>query len=343
MAAVLDKGATRFFGMDLSAVGRFFRLGVAEAVQWRAFRWLTPEYPVLLIHPDGSQSVRLGVSAKLIPSAKKIRHVAIELPDASLLRRSLMLPRLSSDELRQAAFIDARSGSPFAEDDLAWAFFAHRPEGARVRVDIALTSKQIIEREIASKASLLGGVKPEIWVGGDHPFVMPGYGESTRMTRVRAGRRVLCLLAGLVLLQLAAVAITPALQTRQLALDAMAKEARLAAQVKTQAQMRSEFAKLSEQVQLLNAARGDNRDAVWLLNELTRMLPDDVSLARLELTGSSVRLTGQADNAAQLLEALGANAAFRDVRAPAGITRARGVSKESFTIEFSLAPTGTKS
>jgi general secretion pathway protein L len=58
----------------------------------------------------------------------------------------------------------------------------------------------------------------------------------------------------------------------------------------------------------------------------------------MEINGNIVRIVGQAENAAQLLQTLGANPGLRDVRAPSGLVRAPAGSKEGFTIEFRVAP-----
>lgn len=341
MAIALDRNQMRLFGLDLSSLAAFARMGWEDLLQWKIFRWLNPEYPVRVIHADGSESVRLGTSVQPADARQAIRHVAVELREDEVLRRSLLLPRLSREELRQAAEIDVGSASPFPESELVWAHATRPADGERVRVDIALTTRKIIEREIASKARQIGAIAPEVWVGGAEPLVVSGYGESQRVRRARRERNVRLLLAALIVIQLAALAVTPTLLERQLAVDALTREAALKQEVKSQIDKRAELARLSEQVRLLAATRGEQRDLVWVLNEVTRLLPDDASLSRLEIAGNTVRLTGLSENAAQLIETLGANPAFRDVRAPAGIARARG-AKESFGLEFSLAPAAGK-
>jgi general secretion pathway protein L len=133
---------------------------------------------------------------------------------------------------------------------------------------------------------------------------------------------------------LAALAVTPTLQLRERALEAIHRSEELQRAVKPQAQMRDELVRLSEQIRLLGKAAEQRQDVVALIDQITRQLPDDATLTRMEISGGTVRIIGQADNAAQLLQTLGANPAFRDVRAPAGIAKAPAGTKEGFTIEF---------
>jgi general secretion pathway protein L len=338
MAPTLDQRSLRLFGVDLAAVPGYLRAGWAEALRWPAFRWLTPDDAIRVIHADGSESVRQGVSARQVAAPGRIRFTAVELAEEALLRRSLVLPRLTDDEIRQAVALDVRAASPFAEDDLAWGYVTER--GERVRVDIALTSRRLIGQQLEAQRQRCGDVEPEVWVGGERPFVISGYGESARLARSRRLRLALACLVAVTAVLLAALAITPTMQLRERALDATSRNDELSRTVRPQSQMRDELVKVGDQVRLLAKAMEQRADVVALLDQVTRQLPDDAVLNRLEIAGGTVRISGQADNAAQLLQTLGANPAFRDVRAPAGIARAPAGGKEGFTIEFRAAAEG---
>lgn len=339
MALTIDRSSLRLFGTDLSAVPRYLREGWAEALRWPALRWLTPDDYVRVVHADGTESIRFGVTSKRAESAARIRFVAVELDEAQLLRRSLELPQLTEAELRQAIELDVRAASPFPEEDLAWGYEVVERNG-RLRVETVLTSRPLIEQRLAAVRPRLGLAVPEVWAGGDRPIVIPGYGEAARTARARRRRLMLFGQLFLAALLLAALAITPTLQLRAQALEATRRTDELSRTVMPQAKMREELARLGEQVQLLSKAGEPRRDVVALLDQLTRLLPDDVVVNRLEISGSTVKIIGQADNAAQLLQTLGADPAFRDVRAPSGIARAPAGSKEGFTIEFRVAGEG---
>jgi general secretion pathway protein L len=335
MASTLNRSSFRLFGLDLAAAPGFLRDGWVEALGWPAFRWLTPDEPVRLIHADGSESVRRGVSTQTLASAGRVRFAAVELAEDSVLRRSLVLPRLTEEETRRAIELDVQAASPFAEEDLAWGYVTKRND--RVHVDIALTSRRLIGQQLDAHLPRLGGVTPEVWVGGERPFVIAGYGESERLAYSRRKRVALFMLLAIAAGLLAGLLATPSLQLRERALEATQRYEQLSRAVTPQVKMRDELVKLAEQVRLLAKAADKRFDVVALLDQVTRQLPDDVVLNRFEIGGGIVRISGQADNAAQLLQTLGANPAFRDVRAPAGIARAPAGGKEGFTIEFGLA------
>jgi len=338
MAVTLDRSSLRLFGIDLATVPGYLREGWSEALRWPFFRWLTPDDAVRVLHADGTESVRPGVSARRIAAPAQVRFAAVELAEEALLRRSLLLPRLTEHELRQAVELDVRAASPFPEDDVVWGYDVER--GDRLRVEIALTSRALVAQQIEAQRSRLGEVEPEVWAGGARPFVIPGYGEPARLARARGMRLALFGLLSATAVLLAALAVTPTLQLRERALEAIGRSEELSRAVKPQAQMRDELARLGEQIRLLGKASEQRQDVVALIDQLTRQLPDDAILNRLEITAGTVRIIGQADNAAQLLQTLGANPAFREVRAPSGISRAPAGSKEGFTIEFRVGGEG---
>jgi general secretion pathway protein L len=338
MAVTLDRNSLRLFGVDLTTVPGYLRDGWAEALRWPAFRWLTPDEPIRVVQSDGTEAVRHGVSARSISPPASVRFAAVELAEDTVLRRSLVLPRLTEEEVRQAVELDVRAASPFPDTEVVWGYRVER--GDRLWVDIALTSRELIERQIDARKSQLGDIAPEVWVGGERPFVVPGYGEAARLASARRNRWTLFGGLAVTAVLLAALAITPTIQLRERAREAVAKNDELSRSVAPQVQMRDEIVRLGEQIALLRKASEQRQDVVALLDLVTRQLPDDAVLNRLELAGSTVRITGQADNAAQLLQTLGANPAFREVRAPAGITRAPAGSKEGFTIEFRVSPEG---
>lgn len=338
MALTLDRSSLRLFGVDLAAVPAYLRDGWAEAMGWPAFRWLTPEEPIRVIEADGTEVVRQGVSTRRVTAPARPRFSAVELAEDTVLRRSLVLPQLNKDELRQAVELDVHAASPFPEGEAVWGWRAE--PGDRLRVEIALTSRRLVEQQIEAQRSRLGGVLPEVWVGGERPLVLPGYGEAARMARLGRMRLALVGLLSAAAVLLAALAVTPTVQLRERALEAIGKSEELARAVKPQVQMRDELVRLAEQARLLGKASEQRQDVVALIDQITRQLPDDAVLSRLEIAAGTVKLSGQADSAVQLLQTLGANPAFRDVRAPSGIVRAPAGGKEGFTIEFRVATEG---
>jgi general secretion pathway protein L len=75
-----------------------------------------------------------------------------------------------------------------------------------------------------------------------------------------------------------------------------------------------------------------------MLEALSRALPDDAWLDRLEVEQGVVRMAGHAANAARLIGAIEASGHFTQVRFSAPTTLAQGESHESFTIMARIVP-----
>jgi general secretion pathway protein L len=330
----------RLFGLDLAAVSRYFSDGWADALQWPIFRWLKFDSPVRVVRADGTESFRRGSSAKEIRAPRKPAFNALALDEESVLRRSILLPRLSEPEIRQAAELDAQAASPFLESELVWGFAVDQRKRDAVKVDIALTSRQLIDAQIVQCGERFGALPTgiEIWADGEPPIVMPGYGEARRAASSVRYRRVFLGLLVLAILLACLRAVSPTIQLRKRVVEANAKTEDLVRKVKPQAQMRDELTRLNDQLRKLDAVARQRVDLLALVNDLTKKVPDDTMLTRFELTNNVVRISGQGDNVAQLIQSLGNEAGFRDVRAPTGIARAPAGGKESFTIEFNVGP-----
>jgi general secretion pathway protein L len=88
----------------------------------------------------------------------------------------------------------------------------------------------------------------------------------------------------------------------------------------------------------LVAQKGSQPSMAVTLEALSRALPDDAWLARLEAEQGVVRFAGSAANAAALIGQIGASGHFGDVKFAAPTTRSDDDNQESFTITGRIEP-----
>ncbi|MCW5235989.1 PilN domain-containing protein [Verminephrobacter eiseniae] len=342
----------RFFGMDLAPLRRDLGQAWAGLRSGPLLSWISPMQPVRLLQADGSESLwqaREGAPQKSSPRAgtPRARFLAVELPDELLLRRSLQLPPMPAASVQEAVALDLRSSSPFAEDDLVWGYTVHASPPRGLQVDGVLASgKQIAQYLLgiqeclraAAGASPAHPASPEVWatVPGRAPVVLRGFAETQRYRAVaRQQVTAWALLASMAALLLA-IAITPTLQMRLRAIEAV--NAFTALSQRTAALLREREALLQVQTQLtaLQAILAERVDPLRVMELLTQALPDDTTVFTLQIQGSKVSLTGQTGNAAALMQLLSAHPVLRDVRAPTAAMRPPGASKDIFSIELTL-------
>lgn len=339
----------KLFGLDLSLLWGDLARPWRSARRSPVFSWLQPEAPVrlhsqgmeaTLWRPGGSGELCIPVTGRRVEK-RVARFKAIQLPEELFLHRSLAMRGLSDEQLMNAAALDAQSNSPFGSAELVWGCGIQRGRaGENSAVHLALASRKQIDLWLDSlPASMKGTVAPEVWAVLDNfqaAVVIGGFGEHRRARFVRTSTRTAYALAFLALLLGLALALTPTLQLRARALEAEAAYRALGQKTAPIMKKREAVAAMAEETTALAALFTDRLRPLPLIEMLTTSLPDDVVLQRFQVEGHKVLITGQAANAAALMQQLGALPNVRDVRAPSPATRPPGTSKESFQIEFTL-------
>ncbi|KON79852.1 PilN domain-containing protein [Azoarcus sp. PA01] len=332
----------RLFGFDLRSLPRRWRKGWDEALAWPMFAWLSPREPVRVLLPDGAEEVRSGATAVAAPASAQPKAVAVVLPEPNVLVRELRLPPLARAELREAVALEVASLSPFPTEQVVSGWRAEL-RGDRLHVRLALAARDQVAAFVAANAERLGGKEPEVWADATAPIVLDGYAEGERSARLVTDRTVLvALVAGAAMLALV-LALIPVLQARERLEDAEARLAALEAETESLVASRNALALGNDRIRAVRAHLDERPEVLQLIETLSALLPDDAYLTRLEIQGRQVRIGGQAANASALMDMLGTLPEFHEVKAPAPISRVAGSDKESFVIEFVLAPPGEAS
>lgn len=319
------------FGLDLTVAWGFLREGWQDILRHPALAGWLPSESLRLIRPDRSEVV--VAAGRVLAGAKGgAQFAAVELPEDMVLRKTLRLPDLSRAGTHSAARLEAAASSPFPAQDLVWGYRAARAAQGQ-SVELVLSSRSAVEAFLLSLDGAFGDRPPEVYAHGLVPVF--GFGEARRAARDRQKRAMLGVLLLAVVLLGATLAVTPALQLRARALDAQQQFLALREQSGPQAEQRARVLAAAEQLAELEGRIAEPAHALRALEALTDALPDDTVLNVLDISRDRVRFAGLTANAAGLMQKLGDDPRFRDVRAPAASTRA-GVGQESFTIELSF-------
>ena len=94
----------------------------------------------------------------------------------------------------------------------------------------------------------------------------------------------------------------------------------------------------AERLNLLSEILSTRIEPLKVLDRLTQLLPDDTALQSVRVQGAKVAIAGVTPNASVLMQLLGDEPGFREVRAPSPAMRINGSAKENFSIEFLLDP-----
>ena len=313
--------------------------------QTPALAWLTPDLPVRVLHSDGRETIWLGGQLAKEEKSNAVRFDAIELPESILLRRVLHVPDMGQAQIAQAVELDLRSASPFAPADMAWGYSVYSVQTGGLHIDAVLVSRKQAVQYIATQQHRLATVTapapaPEVWAFTPRgaPIVLAGWGEARR-TQYGATRRHMAygLLASALCL-VAAMAVTPTMQLRLRAIEAVHAYDAVQARTAPLVAQREAFVRSIDELESLRGMLAERVEPMTLLEAITQTLPDDTSLQSLQVQGLKVTINGLTSNAATLMQLLGARQGFKDVRAPSAATRSPGATAENFIIEFQLDP-----
>lgn len=358
-----DRSSFNLFGIDLLNVYDHWKQGWAEALQWPFFARFFPVEPVCVIDTAGEKIWWPAKDGKYTGSATGSVVQAVLLPEDCVLRQQITLPRLAVNQQLQAVELAVQAASPFPIEQTVWGFHAISA-GQGVRVDIALAAREHVEQHLqrfstterienaqtavdenenasASKASELPMPRDiEVWASISPPVVLRGFGEPLRQKRASLIRIKVLLLMILAVFLLGGMIVSPVLHKRTQVFQAQAALGQLMQEVAPVVAERDALGLANERLQSVNDYQHARPDPRYVLGRLSALLPDSVYLNRFDMRGRVVVIGGLAENAAGLMELLGTQTDFSDLKAPSAISRDGLSGKESFTIEFRLANEG---
>lgn len=337
----------RLFGLDLAAVWREVRQAWGKLLHLPLLAWLGPQPSILLHEVEGSEGCwrPSGEGAFIRQSdgsaSASAAFRAVELPEEIVLRKQLVLPPLADDELRSAIALQAQAVSPFPASDLVWGWgladgAEHR--SGRIQAELVLASRKSIDQYCAQRAPQ--GAAVEIWVRSagrkNMAIGLRGFAEGMRQRAQRRGWAMLGVVLVLCAALLLAIAVTPVLQLRERALQAVAAFNELTERARPHVAKREALLAANEQVRTLEAIVGNRLNPLQTMQILTVVLGDDTVLQRLQIEGRNVTIAGQTPDTSAMMQKLSAHPGFKGVRAPAAATRPPGATKETFQVEFSI-------
>lgn len=332
--------SSQLFGLDLAVLWSDFRATWQRARRAPLLAWLTPDVPVRILRADGTEAVWNGHRLVGVANASASRFVAVEMPVDLLLHRSLSLPAMTDAQVSQAVALEVSTVSPFSAADLVWGHVLQAHSDGGLRVNAALASRKQVQAFLEQQRDRLKDGDAEVWTFSDAgaPIALTGWGGSRRARYIELRQRIGYGLVLGALLLVVGMAVTPIAQLRMRAIEAAVGYSELQGRAMPLVAQREAFMQAIERMGLLRDVLSEQADGIRLLEVLTQVMTDDTSLQSMEVKGLKIRITGLTANAAALMQQLGQQAGFKDVRAPVAAVRNPGATLDSFNIEFQLDP-----
>lgn len=345
----------RLIGWWAAALARTLAPRRAQATPWRAL--LLKRAEKLEVHlRDGRGASRVlgtistgtstgGTDEAAIASALKTARlpresVVLRLAPDEVIRTGVELPVGVRDVLDQVVRNQLERLTPFAPEKALFAYrIAAEPPGpGQIGVELWVTGRERVENLMARLADL-SIVPGRVDFGTASEAVadvnlLARDGEERHRREQRSARFISLLLSALLLANLAAGAwfgyVT--YQRQILREEVAAKLAAASALADPRAEERR------RQRQALIDQRRAAQASVVTIEALSRALPDNAFLDRLELRDGVITITGKAANVPALIAPLEGIGAFEQVQFAAATTRQDGETLDSFSISARLRP-----
>jgi general secretion pathway protein L len=272
---------------------------------------------------------------QLVPGA----HTAIiELPQGQIFRRTVNLPISTEERLADVLKFEMDRFTPF---DHGQVYFAHRVTrrdtgSGQVTVQLVVVLRSLVDQMLAvlddcglevSAITVAGqnsGANADTW------NLLP----AERRPRSGLRGRLLPLSLTTVFAVLLLAALTLPLFYQQNVLRDLEQEIdtlRPAAMVA--AETRDSITALLQRQGFFASQRAASPTVVSLLNEVTRVIPDNTWLVRVEVRGSTLRIQGESKSASSLIALLEASNLIENAAFSSPVTKNPRTSNDRFVIE----------
>lgn len=269
--------------------------------------------------------------------------VCLRLPANVALSATIELPLAAETNLAEVIAFELDRHTPFRADEV---YFSHRlaerrPETQRLTVELRLVPRPVVERALAAIAALgLRADRVEVARGpteaADADLLLAEL-DKGGWGRTRLANRILALAAAALLC--AAVAIPLVTAHRQA--TALTRQFAVArTRMATISHLRDEIAGLRRDDDFLVRLKRQKPPLSQVLDETTRLLPDNTWLSEFQVEGSEARLTGCTASASALIGLLERSSMFRETHFANSVTRDVARDCERFGITARIIPPG---
>lgn len=273
-----------------SQVGDQLRLQMQDAEGLHEIAWLP--LPLEAAQLDAALANRTGKLPRWLL-----------LPAATALQRRLLLPAAAAERLRDVVGFEVDRQTPFTVDSVRFdARVLGRRADGQLDVELVAVPRARFDAALAGLGGLaasLAGV--DAGDAGGLPLGVNLLPAELRRNRRDAMRSWNWLLGAVALLGLAA-AFWQVLDNRRQSADAFSRqlEAR-ALQARSVAVQRQQLADIVEGAAFLDRARSARPTTIEILNELSRRLPDNTYLEKVEIEGDRLLVIGLSPEASALV------------------------------------------
>jgi general secretion pathway protein L len=265
----------------------------------------------------------------------------VELSPLQAFRRRVSLPFGTEDRLADVLGYEMDRLTPYVQEDVYFDFrIASRDSQRRVvNIDLVVALRRTVDGILErlrgldiepSKITLRGGV------AGDEQMPVNLLPES-KQSRSMSQREIVPVAITVCAALLAVIALAYPVAHKLLRLqDLDAEIGRLTPAALAAQETQEEIAAAVRQGGFFAEKWASMPTTIQLLNEVTRVVPDDTWLSQVQIKGDTVRIQGESEGASSLIGLMEASELFRDVSFSSTVTKNPRTSNDRFVIQATI-------
>lgn len=264
--------------------------------------------------------------------------IALDLPSDRLLTLSLLLPAAAAGDFRQAALYEMERRTPFRPEEVYYdaRVLRHSEDDTHIKVLLRVVPRELVDDSVRALASL--GVRLErIGFAAEGLSAANGFNVLPPRTSRSGARRNTLITVGLGVLValLLSISVFVSLSNKEkLANNLLHQLSILRTEVVEARQLDSALNEIVQRYRLIQERKRTHPSVVTVLDELTRLMPDDVWLHNMRINNGKVTISGEAQSATALVGLIEDSPRFHNVSMRSQVTRNRKSNKDMFQLSF---------
>lgn len=273
------------------------------------------------------------------------RETLLYLSRDRALVKPMVLPLATEENLREVLAFEMDRQTPFSADQVYYDYIVTRRNQGERQLELCLVLTPRRELDDVLEALASQGIHPDRVCVQDtgsksSPDVnlLPDKYREGKSTLPKPG---IIVLGALVLLLLVTAVALPLLaqKSRINTLEPLLESAQ--ARASAASKLRDSVNTLQSGTRFLVEKKQSSMMALQVINELTRILPDDTWVQQLQIRGNEVQIQGQSASAAALIPLLEASGILHTARMRSPVTQVPRSNRERFNLSVQIGSPGT--
>ena len=269
-------------------------------------------------------------------------RIGIRLPYSACFERRVDIPAAARAQAPSIVALDLERSTPFKPADV-YSSFTLAPAPARKGWLTAVqfvTKRKLADKAIADvEATGLTVVKMDCWSADGKTALPINFLEKDARAWLPGGNRKTVIALAAIATALLISMVWVSMSRREAALAELEKQvesARHKAEGVQQEQATTDAAIKSRLA--VNTWKNIRPTTVEIINELTRLLPDDAYLNDLKIEGDTIDISGLAKSAAAIIPGLERSSMFKDALQTSAVAFDAAADKERFSLRLKIRP-----